>query len=73
MRNGQGDELLILFRNDGCVINGMAHEYYPKDKAKLTIELPQIYHGFIFGEPVHSTGTTFCIWTNNECVANRTA
>jgi len=66
MKNGEGDELLILFRKDGCVINGMTHEYYPKDKTKLTIGLPKIYDDFIFGEPVHSIGTTFCIWTNND-------
>jgi hypothetical protein len=66
MKNGQGDSLLILFRNDGCVINGMTHEFYPKDKSKLTQGLPKIYADFIFGEPVHSIGTTFCIWTNNE-------
>jgi hypothetical protein len=64
MRNGQGDEMLILFQPKGCVINGMAHEYYPKDKTKLTRELPDIYGEFMFGEPVHSIGTTFCIWTN---------
>ncbi len=68
MKNGQGDELLILFRNDGCVINGMTHEYYPRDKVKLTEGLPKIYNEFIFGEPVHSIGTTFCIWTNNQNV-----
>lgn len=66
MRNGQGDELLILFRNDGCVINGMTHEYYPKDKVRLTTGLPKIYDEFIFGEPVNSIGTTFCFWTNNQ-------
>ena len=63
MRNGHGDEMLILFLNEGCVINGMAHEYYPKSKDNLTNGLPKIYHEFIFGEPVHSTGTTFCLWT----------
>ncbi len=26
--------------------------------------LPQHYHEFIFGEPVRSIGTTFCIWQN---------
>jgi hypothetical protein len=66
MKNGQGDELLILFRNDGCVINGMIHEHYPRDKAKLTEGLPKKYNEFVFGEPVHSIGTTFCIWTNNQ-------
>lgn len=68
MKNGEGDELLILFRSDGCVINGMTHEYYPKDKAKLTEGLLKMYDDFIFGEPVHSIGTTFCIWTNNQNV-----
>ncbi len=64
MRNGKGDQVLILFQNDGCVINGMTHEYYPKDKSKLVNGLPDKYHEFIFGEPVNSIGTTFCIWTN---------
>lgn len=36
MRNGEGDQILILFQPDGCVINGMAHEYYPKNKEELT-------------------------------------
>ncbi len=66
MKNGEGDSLQILFRADGCVINGMTHEFYPKDKLKLTLGLPKIYNEFIFGEPVHSIGTTFCIWTDNE-------
>lgn len=66
MRNGEGDELLVLFLPNGCVINGLAHEYYPKDKARLTQGLPGKYHDFIFGEPVHSIGTTFCIWTGDN-------
>jgi hypothetical protein len=63
MRNGQGDHMLILFRDEGCVINGMTHEYYPKDKSKLTKGLPEVFKEFIFGEPVNSIGTTFCLWT----------
>jgi len=66
MRNGEGDQVLILFQKDGCVINGMTHEYYPKDKNKLVNGLPDKYHEFIFGEPVNSIGTTFCIWTNTN-------
>lgn len=66
MLNGQGDNLLILFPLNGSVINGMVHEYYPKDKGKLTSELPDIYREFIFGEPVNSIGTTFCIWTDHN-------
>jgi hypothetical protein len=66
MRDSQGDHMLILFRNEGCVINGMVHEYYPKDKAKLTTGLPEVFHEFIFGEPVYSIGTTFCLWMTDE-------
>ena len=63
MRNGSGDEMHILFREDGCAINGFAHEYEQQDKSKLTNNLPAIFNDFIFGEPVTSIGTTFCLWT----------
>lgn len=63
MRNGSGDEMHILFREDGCVINGFAHEYKQQDQAKLTNALPVIFNDFVFGEPVKSIGTTFCLWT----------
>ena len=63
MRNGSGDEMHIVFREDGCAINGFAHEYEQQDKAKLTNNLPAIFNDFIFGEPVTSIGTTFCLWT----------
>jgi len=63
MRNGSGDEMHILFSEDGCAINGFAHEYEQQDKAKLTNNLPTIFNDFIFGEPVTSIGTTFCLWT----------
>jgi hypothetical protein len=63
MRNGSGEEMHVLFREDGCAINGFAHEYEKKDKAKLTHNLPAIFNDFIFGEPVTSIGTTFCLWT----------
>jgi hypothetical protein len=63
MRDGSGDQILILFRQDGCVINGMSHEFHPKNKSKLTQGLPKIFETFIFGEPVQSIGTTFCLWT----------
>jgi hypothetical protein len=66
MRNGHGDELLILFRAEGSVINGMAHEFYPKNKEKITKDIPDVFYEFMFGEPVHSTGTTFCLWNNNN-------
>ena len=66
MRNGSGDQMLILFRQDGCVINGFAHEYQQQEKEKLTKDLPSIFDEFIFGEPVKTIGTTFCVWTTEN-------
>jgi len=66
MRNGSGDEMHILFREDGCAINGFAHEFDQQDKQNLTINLPPIFNEFIFGEPVKTIGTTFCLWTNEQ-------
>lgn len=62
MRNGEGDQLLILFRPEGTVINGYFMEATQGEKQLLTDQLPEIFHEFIFGEPVNSTGTTFCVW-----------
>jgi hypothetical protein len=64
MHNGSGDEMHILFREDGCVINGFAHEYEQQNKEQLIQHLPSIFNEFIFGEPVNSIGTTFCLWTS---------
>ena len=66
MRNGSGDQMLILFRQDGCIINGFSHEFNQQDKQKLTKHLPSIFDIFIFGEPVKSVGTTFCLWTTEQ-------
>ena len=66
MRNGEGDQLLILFKEEGTVINGFAREAAGVDKDQLSDKLPPVFHEFIFGEPVHSAGTTFCVWKNGE-------
>jgi hypothetical protein len=66
MRDGSGDHMLILFRQDGCIINGFAHEFEQQDKESLTRNLPSIFNEFIFGEPVKSIGTTFCLWTTER-------
>ncbi|MBJ7429588.1 MAG: hypothetical protein JHD28_11630 [Bacteroidia bacterium] len=63
MRNGEGNQMLILFREDGCVINGFANEYEPHDLNHLTKNMPTIFNEFMFGEPIQSIGTTFCVWT----------
>jgi hypothetical protein len=62
MRNGEGDQLLILFRKEGTVINGFFAEADQGDKTLLTQGLPEVFHEFMFGEPVNSAGTTFCVW-----------
>lgn len=93
MRNGQGDQMLIVFSKNGTCINGFAHEskmngwrnisieekksfakklFGSKKEAKTELtqiipkgvvdDLSEIFNEFIFGEPVKSIGTTFCIW-----------
>lgn len=66
MNNGSGDLMHILFVNNKCIINGFGHEYQNNDKSEITKNLPEIYKEFIFGEPVASYGTTFCIWINDN-------
>ena len=61
MRNGHGDEMHVLFRGEGSAVNGFAHKYKQQDKLKLTTGLPSAFNDFIFGEPVNSIGTTFCL------------
>jgi len=93
MRNGQGDQMLMVFSKNGTCINGFAHESemngwknIPIEENKSFVEklfgskkevkteltqiipkgvvdnLPKVFNDFIFGEPVKSIGTTFCIW-----------
>ncbi len=66
MRDGEGNQMLILFKQEGCIINGFAHEFQQQDKQKLTKDLPSIFDEFTFDEPVQSIGTTFCLWTTDE-------
>lgn len=97
MRNGQGDQVLILFKEKGICINGFAHESQmngwkntqieekksfkeklfgtkkaPKSELRQEIpkgvldSLPKVFNDFIYGEPVKSIGTTFCIWSINN-------
>ena len=62
MRDGEGDQMLVLFRPEGCVMNGYLHEYDQPDKAQVTRGLPAVFDDFMFGGPVASIGTTFCLW-----------
>jgi hypothetical protein len=66
MRNGEGDQLLVLFRQDGCVINGYCHESPQPSKGSIIQELPAVFNEFMFGEPVKSIGTTFCLWSYED-------
>lgn len=67
MRNGEGDQLLILFKTGGTVINGFSAAAEQADKTQVTQGLPELFHEFMFGEPVNSAGTTFCVWkTENQ-------
>ncbi|HEX8429463.1 hypothetical protein [Hymenobacter sp.] len=62
LNDGEGDQLVVLFREEGCVINGYADGLEQPDKARVTRGLPEVFDEFMFGEPVNSIGTTFCLW-----------
>ena len=70
MRNGSGDHFLVLFTRNGAIINGQAHESVMSNWTELkqniwpciVDKLPNEFKHFIFGEPIKSIGTTFCIW-----------
>ncbi|RSK48367.1 hypothetical protein [Hymenobacter rigui] len=62
MSDGEGDQMLVLFRPEGCCINGFLADYDQSEKAQVTRGLPEAFEEFIFGEPVNSIGTTFCLW-----------
>ena len=66
MSDGEGDQMLILFRLEGCAINGYLDGYEQPDKSQVTRGLPAYFDDFIFGEPVYSIGTTFCLWNSAE-------
>lgn len=62
MSDGEGDQLLVLFRPEGCVLNGYLLGSDEPAKTDLTRGLPAAFQEFLFGEPVASIGTTFCAW-----------
>ncbi len=62
MNDGEGDQLLVLFRPEGCVLNGYLLGYDAPPVAELTQGLPAAFREFMLGEPVASIGTTFCRW-----------
>jgi len=66
MNDGEGDQLLVLFRPEGCVINGFLTDYDQPAKAQATRGLPAAFEEFVNGEPVASIGTTFCLWHTPE-------
>lgn len=74
MRNGSGNHMLILFKNDGACINGFTQESQLNSKQhqnkirfkEILTNLPLEFQDFIYGEPVPSIGTTFCIWQSSK-------
>ncbi len=63
MRNGEGDQMLILFDESGVCINGFVSRF---KEIQVDKKLPKAFHEFMFEEPIRSIGITFCIWTKND-------
>ena len=66
MRNGQGDQMLILFSENGVIINGFACESIMRNWKGVRDNIPIEFNEFIYEEPVKSIGTTFCIWKTDD-------
>lgn len=64
MRNGEGEQLLILFKGSDAIINGFSLEKPPINNDKNVI--PERFHEFIFNDPIKTIGTTFCLWTDED-------
>ena len=65
--DGSEQQMLVLFRPEGCVISGVDCERYDWDEdwpsaEDITAGLPAAFHEFMYGEPVKSIKSTFCIW-----------
>lgn len=52
MQDMEGERFQILFKEEGCVINGVHNGYKDADKSILTEGLPEVYQEFLFGEPL---------------------
>lgn len=75
MRNGSDQHMLILFGLNGCAISGVDEELYDWERdipkiEDITLGLPGDFHEFMYGEPVKSLKSTFCIWTVNDAEWN---
>lgn len=62
MRDGEGNQLLIVFKSNGTALNGFAHESQMIDQKEILSKIPMEFNDFIFEEPVKSIGSSFCIW-----------
>lgn len=70
MRNGSGDEFIILFVKEGSVIKGFAHEStmspFRKDPPKIwkgvIDKLPKFFRTYLRDPGLELIATTFCIW-----------
>ena len=67
MKNGCGEEMLILFSKHGAVISGVNNECFDWENDSPKIEnlakgLPKQFDDFIYNEPIKTRKSTFCIW-----------
>jgi len=70
MRNGSGDEFIILFAKEGAVIKGFAHEsaMSPYRHSPLQVwagvidEIPKVLRTYLLDPAFELSATTFCIW-----------
>jgi hypothetical protein len=70
MRNGQGDDLFVVFNLDGAFIKGFVHDA-PIVAQKLPSEvyyrgLPREFEGCMTEPAFSPANVTFCLWRRND-------
>jgi len=67
MRDGSGNQLLIIFDEDSVLINGFALESKMNGQSDILSQLPQKFNEYISCDPIKNIGSTFCVWqTEND-------
>jgi hypothetical protein len=70
MRDGSGDEYVIVFSPLGCILKGFAHEspmssyqsHPPRVWPGILEEVPAVLSSFLLEPSLEMDATTFCVW-----------
>jgi hypothetical protein len=65
MRNGEGDDWLLLFNADGAILKGFAHDAPMAEGCPhpgVIDHVPEVFQKFLADPAFSAQQTTFCLW-----------